>query len=348
MRARKRIERGRHAARWLEGAWRPTPPAITRGGDSLDELAPLFLSHGAGPLAWRRLRLSDGADVAAAQILKETYQYNVLRTARITRDLGRISAALRGGGVEAIVVKGWAVGLFYPEPGLRPFGDMDLAVDPSLFTRAREILSQPDLRIHNVDLHAGFERLDSTPWREMFERSALVGEGDAAVRVLAPEDHLRVVCRHLMRHGAVRMIWACDVAVMVEARPARFDWALCFGPARSDAQWVRAACGLASDLLGAERAAPGQGNQTLPRWLVSSVLREWGARFRASIPLSQFARRPAGLLDQLPRHWPNPLEASFALDATLTTMPRLPYQVAHCAIKAARFARRRLTTPASC
>lgn len=335
-------------ARWLEGAWQTPPPLLAGSVSSFEDFAPLLLSHGAGPLAWRRLRLSDGGGAATAQIIKEAYQYNVLRTARIARDLGRISAALRGGGVEAIVVKGWAVGLLYPEPGLRPFGDLDLAVDPPLFTRAREILSRPDLRLHNVDLHAGFERLDSTPWRDMFERSVLVGEGDAAVRVLAPDDHLRVVCRHLMRHGAVRMIWACDVAVMVEARPAGFDWARCFGPARLDAQWVRAACALASDLLGAERAAPGQGDQRLPGWLVSSVLRAWGAPFRASIPLAQFARRPAGLFGQLPRHWPNPLEASFELDVPLNNTPRLPYQVAHCAIKAARFARRRLTSPASC
>ena len=42
------------------------------------------------------------------------------------------------------------------------------------------------------------------------------------VRVLSPEDDLRFLCLHLLRHGAVQPLWLCDICVLLEARANDF------------------------------------------------------------------------------------------------------------------------------
>jgi hypothetical protein len=53
-------------------------------------------------------------------------------------------------------------------------------------------------------------------WDELFARSRLVPLGDEQVRVLCDEDHLRILCLHLLRSGAWRPLWLCDVALLLE------------------------------------------------------------------------------------------------------------------------------------
>ena len=48
------------------------------------------------------------------------------------------------------------------------------------------------------------------------------------------EDQLRQLCLHLLRHGACRPLWLCDVAVMLESLPGDFDWDRCLGGDRDE------------------------------------------------------------------------------------------------------------------
>jgi hypothetical protein len=45
----------------------------------------------------------------------------------------------------------------------------------------------------------------------------------AKIRILGAEDHLRLLCLHLLKHGAWRPLWLCDVAAALESRPSSFD-----------------------------------------------------------------------------------------------------------------------------
>jgi hypothetical protein len=147
--------------------------------------------------------------------------------------------------------------------------------------------------------------------------------------VPAPEDHLRVLCTHLLRHGAARALWLCDVALVVESRPPDFDWERCLGPDPCVADWVACTVGLAGTLLGARTAETPIAARAarLPRWLVPAVLRQWGQEYRRLAPLADHVGRPRTALAELRHHWPNPIAATVALGGRFGPGPRFPYQV---------------------
>lgn len=69
-------------------------------------------------------------------------------------------------------------------------------------------------------------------------------EGDK-IWVLCAEDHLRFLCLHLLKHGAWRPFWLCDVGMALESRSSNFDWDRCFGENKRRAEWI--APGLSTD-----------------------------------------------------------------------------------------------------
>jgi hypothetical protein len=77
----------------------------------------------------------------------------------------------------------------------------------------------------------------SDTWDELFARSQLVPLGDSQIRILGDEDHLRIICLHLLRSGAWRPLWLCDVAVALETLSPDFDWDICLGRDPRQADW---------------------------------------------------------------------------------------------------------------
>ena len=238
-------------------------------------------------------------------------------------------------------MKGWAIARLYPDPHIRPSSDVDLCVRRADYRAARVALAHPSDRILPVDLHRGFGTLDEEDEAILFRRSVLVDCSGVPMRVLAPEDHLRVLCYHMLRHGASRPLWLCDVALALEVRPPDFDWTRCLGPSPRVANWVTCAIGLARRLLGARvhdtplSAHAGR----LPRWLAPTVLRQWGQERRPLIPLAGHLRHPGRLLAEALAHWPNGVQSTVALGRPFNDWPRLPYQVAASVRGAVRFVR---------
>jgi hypothetical protein len=166
------------------------------------------------------------------------------------------------------------------------------------------------------------------------------------VRILAPEDHLRLLCLHMLGHGAWRPLWLCDLAVALEAGPAGCDWnRLLAGDARRR-QWIACALALAHELLGArlEGAPAAVGERRLPRWLLPTVLSAWSGISPETPqgvrrPMSDYLFRPAGLLRALRVRWPNPIEATVGVGGPFNELPRLPFQIGECLSRTARFVR---------
>jgi hypothetical protein len=50
-----------------------------------------------------------------------------------------------------------------------------------------------------------------------------------------------------------------------------------------------------------------------------------------------FARRPAGVLRALRSRWPNAIEATVGVHGPFNGLPRLPFQLAECVSRTARF-----------
>lgn len=336
----------RLVAATLAGAWRQTPPAFAGSADDLEEVAPLLLGSGAGALGWWKIRHTGLRDAPAAQELRQAYRLHTLQSALHERRIEQVFRLLGESGVEAVLVKGLAASRLYPEAGLRPFGDIDVCVRRGQFAEAEAALGHPRGQDFPVDLHRGFEDAAGRGEDELLGRAELMRVGAEDVPVLCAEDHLRLLCVHLLRHGAWRPLWLCDVAAAVENRPEGFDWSRLLRGDGRRARWVACAVGLAHQLLGArvedtpfERAA-----RRLPRWLAPEVLKSWEAPYthlqapmRHGAPMAHYLRRPRGVLKDLATRWPNPIEATIRLGGPLNELPRLPFQVGNVLVRAARF-----------
>src|SRR6266550_2307554 len=120
---------GRAVAAALAGAWRSSSPQSEMPAQEVAMVAPLLLASGAGALCWWRLRHSSEQQlIIPLGQLRETYLHYAIHAAIHERQVARVFRVLRSAGVEPILLKGWAIGRLYPEPGLRPTGDIDLSV----------------------------------------------------------------------------------------------------------------------------------------------------------------------------------------------------------------------------
>lgn len=400
--------RGRLIAKLLAGSWSHSPgPATAAENISEAELlavTPLLYQSGAAALAWWRIRESALNSSPAGRLLHDAYRQLRLAARVHEREIGKVFSLLRAEGIEPVLVKGWAIARRYPDPALRPYGDIDLCVRPDKYEQATAALKcLESVDGHFVDLHDGFAHIgmrsrggrhaseilgadlcvrppfhtqarpdnsnrahtrvrpckpDAT-WDELFERSQLVPLGGDQIRVLGDEDHLRIICLHLLRSGAWRPLWLCDVAVALETRRPDFAWDICLGRDPRQAEWIAATIALARQLLSVPPALADVGDQrsevstqtgglALPpavcrlpsaSWFLSSALRHWG-RVRPAderaMPLGRLLLGgvPAGrLIGELYARWDNPVRATVALGGRFNAWPRLPYQLAEVVVR---------------
>jgi len=339
-----RTRLGGLAAGALSSAWRPSPPPLALTAGELSEVEPVLLGAGAGGLGWGRIRGSGLESTPAGAAFHQAYRHQALAYLLRRTRIAEVVQRLRGVGIEPIMGKGWAVARLYPEPGLRPCGDIDLYVGRQDYAAAALALRGEIGEL--VDLHCGFAELDDRDEAELRARSRLAGAGEVTVRVFGPEDHLRLIALHALRHGLLRPLWLCDVAVALESAAGDFDWDYFARGRRRRADWVFVALEAAHAILGAriEGIAAGRRRVRLPRWLVPAVLRDWGAARPpqgARVPIADLLRQPGALCRALLLRWPNAIEATIGLGRSFNELPRLPLQIGECVRRGALFSVRR-------
>ena len=257
---------------------------------------------------------------------------------------------LREAQVEAVLAKGWATAGLYTDRALRPYGDIDICVRPQHFKLAEEVLSAPEANDCWVDLHKHYSEIDERTIDELFARSRTASLGDEQIRMLGPEDQLALSCIHLLKHGAWRPLWLCDVGVVIESLPTHFDWDVCLGRNNTRANWIICAIGLAKRLLNVDTTGlPSRTSAQLPAWLIENVLKQWERPFAIHqppmshpVPMADLLRHPSGLLGGLRQRWPNPIIATISVNGEFNNLPRLPYQMANCL---SRIGRRLMNSP---
>ncbi len=311
----------------LAGAWRPAPPPPFVSAAELEEALPMIARTNAAALCWWRLRDGAYARLPGVEVLHDAYRYVALEARLHEMRLQAVLRALRAASIEPILIKGWSVARLYPDTGLRPYEDIDLHVRPDQKEPALAALAASDAAGAIVDFdHAEITVYDSGDWDGLYARSRTVDLAGTAVRVLSPEDHLRAICIHGLKHCFSNPLWLCDVAVSVEAAGREFDWTRCFGNRRPQDQWIACALGIARELLGCELpedAAKRVGR--LPRWLVPIVLDTWvrwavvGAGERRA--LGELFDNPASVAAIVARRWPNQLAVSLGRGAPLNDDP---------------------------
>lgn len=344
---RRDIHKGLLVAQVLGGAWRSSDfPALDITQHDLDQVTPLLCASGVAALAWRRLSNTNLHESSSAEVLHQTYRLQSLQLAIQEEQIERVFRMLRVASVDAILAKGWAAAGFYPNRDLRPCGDIDICVRPADFKMAQEVLRRPEANDCLVDLHKHFTETNDRSIDEIFARSIVVLLGHEQIRLLGPEDHLALLCIHLLKHGAWRPLWLCDIAAALESLPAAFDWEVFLGRGRRRTAWIGCAVGLAHRLLGARVGQlPLKLEQAeVPAWLIRGVLEQWSSLF----PADHLPIQPAPLMANnliagrniikgVIERWPDPITATFNLGGNFNNLPRLPYQLADFIVLATRY-----------
>ncbi len=338
--------KGQLVAETLAGSRRLSPPPLSVSSEQLTEVAPLLLETGAGALGWWRIRDSHLRSTPAARRLHDAYRMHALQAAVHEGQVAQAVTALRSAGVTPLLAKGWAVARLYLEPGLRPYGDVDLAVPRHQEQQAQRALEscRPGAP---VDLHpGGFSYLPDRTLDELHKRAQVATIGDVEVRTLGPEDHLRLLCLHLMKHSAWRPLWLCDVGLMVESLPSGFDWGYFLSGDRRHTAWAVCVLGLSHRLLGATLdAAPAEVAAEaleVPERLVSQVLAMWAQGHpEYETTMIGVLRSKTGVLKGIRQRWPDRINANMRWRWPNSKSPALPFQLASFTERAIQFAKNR-------
>jgi hypothetical protein len=239
----------------------------------------------------------------------------------------------RENGIEPILIKGWAIARFYPNESERYFSDTDLAVNPTDYSKAADILTIDLKGQLVVDLHDGLQQFDNLPFEDLFENSELVEFKDIKVRVLRHEDHLRILAVHWLRDGGTPKHRLWDVHYGLANRPKDFDWDRFLGTvSKKRRKWIVAAIALAhrytnlnvDDTPIAEEV---KNPLLIPKWVKRTLEKEWNDGVKI-VPINMVTHDRRELWQQLRKRFPpNPLVASMYTDAPLNNFPRLPFQI---------------------
>jgi hypothetical protein len=342
----KRPEKGVLVAEMLSGAWRSSvPSSVEISEKQLDEITPQLFASGAGAITWWRIRSTALRETSSGELLQQAYRLQALQASIHERQIGKVFRLMREAGVEAVLAKGWVAASLYPDPALRPYGDLDLLVRSEQFRDAQAVLTSDELSDCWVDLHKAFSELEGRSVDELFERSRLVNLDGQSIRVLCAEDHLALLCIHLLKHGGWRPIWLCDIAAAIENLRADFDWNVSLGRSRKRAKWISVAIALAEQLLGATTSdLPDSIRIKLPPWVSKSIIKQWSHLFPADhLPvqapplMADSMRSPQTILKAMSQRWPDPITATFNLNGTFGDFPRFGYQLGEFVSRAGRF-----------
>ncbi|HLN99903.1 MAG TPA: nucleotidyltransferase family protein [Pyrinomonadaceae bacterium] len=345
MKSKEMSAKGRLVAKVLAGAWRNEDvPPLEVSVRELDAVTPLLYDSGTAALGWHRISKTTLRDSASAEVLHQAFRLQSLQAEIHEQKIEKVFRLFRQAGVDAVLAKGWATAGQYSARGLRPYGDIDICVRPGDFGSAEEVLNDPEASDCWVDLHKNFSELDDRTAEELFARSREVSLRDGKIRILGFEDQLALSCIHLLKHGAWRPLWLCDVGVAMETLPADFDWDICLGPTNTRANWISCAIGLAGLLLAADISGlPAKMTTEVPGWLRESVLKQWERPFAIHqppmshpIPMANLFRHPSDWLEGLRQRWPNPILATISVNGEFNNLPRLPYQMANCLSRVGR------------
>src|SRR5712692_11964586 len=120
---------GRLVATSLEGSWRTSPPPeFHLSTEEFEEVTPLLYDSGAVALGWWRIRGTALRETPSGELLHQAFRLLALQANIHQTKIQKLFRLMRAEDVEPILLKGWAVARLYPQPALRPYGDIDLFV----------------------------------------------------------------------------------------------------------------------------------------------------------------------------------------------------------------------------
>ena len=80
---------------------------------------------------------------------------------------------------------------------------MDIAVAARDFEAATAVSVAAAPKGLAIDVHRELRHFDTVAWEDLFANTQIIDEENARVRILRPEDHLRVLIVHWLTNGGV-------------------------------------------------------------------------------------------------------------------------------------------------
>jgi hypothetical protein len=242
--------------------------------------------------------------------------------------IGEAWKRLTEAGFKPILIKGWAVSLYYPKPWLRQFVDLDLVFEDSEFKQAEAFCKTQSFEIP-VDLHCGARHLDTLPFADLFANSVLKKCGETEVRVPSEEDHLRILSVHWLNDGGADQERLWDIYYAVANRSDDFNWEKCLKVvSEKRRRWVVCAIGLAHKYLelNLKNTPLADEAKNLPGWLTASIEKEWASGVRL-LPLQNFRHNRKEFWKQVKKRLPpNAVTATVLMNGDFDRYPRFIYQ----------------------
>lgn len=244
-------------------------------------------------------------------------------------NLARIFQILENAGYEPILIKGWAAAQYYPKPWNRNIGDIDLVFRPEKIDKNIEKLVYENTKI-SFDKHSGFRLLDTVSMEDIVRNCRWENCMGTPIRVLRPEDHLRVLCVHWMIDGGASREKLWDIFHLIEKNRTTFDWQRCLGSVSPKRRaWIETVVEAAHIYLGLETGdLPFEtGFEKRRRWVRRTIEKEWKSSTKLH-PLG-FSLKDRRLLVRqiLKRIPPNPIQAAVEMNSEIDGEIRLHYQI---------------------
>ena len=254
--------------RWVLSACGLAPPFRPRGNATEPDwgrVAELAKQQHLSPLIYWNLRIDEENDRGAGRrrahplppspILsrfESHYHQSLHRSVQLEGEFERLCRVLGDHRISFIPLKGIALSRqVYPDPALRPMGDIDILLKPEQLDRASRILSKEGYSPDTVRFPGPWtpETHHLCPWRHdgtgtlleththllesdspqrdspggLWERSIGGRWSSIEIRVLSPEDSILYTACHLLTHRSLRLLILIDLMRSLRAWREKMD-----------------------------------------------------------------------------------------------------------------------------
>ncbi len=272
----------------------------------------------------------DLSNVDTIADLSDDLRWGLLQKKAQEWKLRRVFTLFREQGIEPVLIKGWAAGIYYPQSHFRYSIDIDLAVSAEDFAAASETARSVISEGLAIDLHRELRHHDTVDWKELFENSVMHEIDGYPIRILRVEDHLRVLCVHWLTDGGANKERLWDIYYIVKYSGDDFDWDRFLGsvsPRRR--RWLVCTLGIAAKYLGLDLSHTPIAAEAaqLPRWLINTLEREWESETKL-LPLEAAMFDPKKLFKQIGKRIRlNPIRATIEMEGNFDARTRIFYRI---------------------
>ncbi len=240
----------------LDTAERAVVSALLSQTLDWDYIFDASIRHNVSPLFYAGLNQVT-SDTPRHAELEALYRNNRARNRRIYGVLTQIASAFARADIRAIGLKDIQLAReVYPDPGLRPIGDLDILIRRKDYSHAVRELRALGFVITGSDIPFTvkygwghhFHRAEDNVWvdlqwnivqrewdtfgegnfnfeiERMWRNARPMSLGDAEILVPSPEDMLVHLCQHLEGHAYGELVLFCDIAELIRHYKTALDW----------------------------------------------------------------------------------------------------------------------------